>query len=265
MGLEDDILIERFLRNELSNEESNQFLERLDTDEMFKEQFLLEKQLFESLNEEEWSFIENTNTKEIEEYIELFRSDEANSLKATLSEVNKDFKKEGAGVKSKLFYIAGIAAAVLVILTLNFFSGGNNSGDYYNDYIMLNELPSFTNRGEVSETENLILAEKLFREKKYKEVVESLNKVSNEELKDGNYHVYKAVSLIEIGEYNEAENELDLLINSDLIDAPKGYWYKSLLYIKSKHLDKAKEVLKELVSKSNYKQKEARELLEKLE
>ena len=40
MNLEDDILIERYLRNELSEEEKKSFLDRLDTDSEFKEHFV---------------------------------------------------------------------------------------------------------------------------------------------------------------------------------------------------------------------------------
>lgn len=264
MSLEDDILIERFLRNELSNEEKETFLKRVETDEAFKEYFTIEKELFESFNEENWSFVENVNSEEIQEYTELFRSEEANSLQKTLSEVNKVYKEENQSKKRRLFYISGVAATILLLVTLNIFNG-NNSSDYYNEYIMLNELPSFTSRGEASDKANLISAENYFKEKKYNETLSSLEQVSNPELKDGNYYLYKAISLIELNNYSKAEKTLDLLINSDLIDAPKGHWYKALLYVKSKQLTKAKEELNILLTNTSYKQKEAKELLEKLE
>lgn len=264
MNLEDDILIERFLRNELSIEEKNNFLKRLDTDEAFKEHFLLEKQLSESLDEKEWSFVENINSEEVSEYSELFRSEEAKSLQKTLSEVSLGHKKEGSSKKRKVFYISGIAAAVLLLITLNLFNG-SASTDYYSDYIMLNELPSFVDRSETTDKQDLVTAESYFKEKKYEEALSVLNKVSSPELKDGNYYVYKAIALMELKKYKEAETTLNVLINSDLLDAPKGYWYKALLYVKSKEIKKAKKELNTLIEKSDYKRKEAKELLEKLE
>ncbi|WP_299107082.1 CDC27 family protein [uncultured Tenacibaculum sp.] len=264
MGLEDDILIERFLRSELSDEERNQFLKRLDIDEVFKEQFIIEKQLFESLNEESWSFIENLQTKEIEEYTQLFRSEEGVRMKKTFSEVNDIYKKENKVKKRRVFYISGIAAAVLLLLTLNLYNG-SDSTNYYSDYIMMNELPSFVDRSETTDKQDLVAAESYFKEKKYEEALSVLNKVSSPELKDGNYYVYKAIALMELNKYKEAETTLNSLINSDLLDAPKGYWYKALLFVKSKETEKAKKELNTLIAKSDYKQKEAKELLEKLE
>lgn len=263
MNLEDDILIERFLKNELSIEEKDNFLERLDTDEAFKEHFLLEKQLSESLDEKNWSFVENINSEEVTEYSELFRSEEAKSLQKTLSEVSLEHKKEGSSKKRNVFYLTGIAVAVLLLITLNLFNG-SDSTDYYSDYIMLNELPSFVDRSETIDKQDLMSAESYFKEKKYKDALLILNKISIPELKDGNYYVYKAIALMELNKYKEAETTLNTLINSDLIDSPKGYWYKALLFIKSKQEEKARKELKYLLMKSDYKQKEAKELLEKI-
>ncbi|KAB1154501.1 hypothetical protein F7018_13270 [Tenacibaculum aiptasiae] len=265
MNLEDDILIERFLRKELSNEERTNFLKRIEIDEAFKECFLLEKRLLESFNDNDWSFAQNITSKEVEEYTELFRSEKGVSLKNTISEVNAIYKKESQSKKRKLFYISGIAATIVLLIVINLFKEDNNSTDYYNEYIMLNELPSFINRGEASEIKKLVSAENYFKKKEYKEVLSNLNKISNLKLKDGNYYVYKGISLIELKKYDKAEKTLDTLISGDLLDAQKGYWYKSLLFIKANQLDKAKKELKFIIENNYFKHKEAKELLTKLD
>ncbi len=81
MSLEEDILIEKYLKNELSDNEKASFLEKVNTNPEFKAQFILEKQLFESLNEEDWSFIENPNKDEIEQYTAIYKSDDVKKVK----------------------------------------------------------------------------------------------------------------------------------------------------------------------------------------
>ena len=79
MSLEDDILIEKFLREELSEKERQSFMERLSSDPNFRAHFLMEKQLFDSLNEESWSFVKATENGEIEAYESIFKSAETHA------------------------------------------------------------------------------------------------------------------------------------------------------------------------------------------
>ena len=265
MSLKDDILIEQFFKNELSEIERKSFLERVESDDVFKEQYLLEKQLFESLNSNNWSFVSNVNTEIMKKNDEIFRTDKAKSLQKTLSEVHIEYKKSIQVKKRRLFYISGIAASILFVITLNLFkTNNNNTTDFYNNYIMLHELPSFVTRGEVSDKNKLVDAESYFKKKEYQKAIATLESVKDDSVKDGNFYIYQAVSLLELNKYDKAEKVLNYLIHSDLIDAPKGYWYKALLYLKSKRLNKAKTELKMLMSTTNFKQKEAKELLEEL-
>ncbi len=264
MNLEDDILIEHFLRNKLSKEDKSQFLKRIENDKYFKEAFLIEKQLFESLNNEEWSFAENINVEEIEEYEELFNSEETLKLKNKIERVSFNYKKN---IKRKriITFVTSIAAVILLFVILN--NSFNSSIDFekiYSENIELKKMPSFISRGEESSITNLIVAEKLFKEKKYKESVSKFDEVLLKNKENGSIYVYKAIAHIELGQYHKAEGVLNKLINSDLIDAQKGYWYKGLLFIKSNKLEKAKELLNMIVEKSYFKNKKAKKILTEL-
>jgi anti-sigma-K factor RskA len=68
--MEDDILIDNYLKGLLSENDQKSFLERLESDTDFSKIFKLEKQLFNSLNEESWSFVENKNT-DVSAYLKL--------------------------------------------------------------------------------------------------------------------------------------------------------------------------------------------------
>ncbi len=264
MSLKDDILIEHFLRNRLSKEEESQFLKRIELDEHFKEQFVIEKQLFETLNEEEWSFMGNVNTTEIEEYEKLFKSEETLELKKKLKEVSSNYKKNTRR-KRIITFISSAAAIVFFVIGLNiFFTSTVDSKELYANNIELEKLPSFKNRGENNAEIHLITAEELFKEKKYKKSISVFDEFLMKNKSNSSVYIYKAIAHIELNQYKKGKNILDELIHSDLIDAEKGYWYKGLLFVKFNELENAKKTLNIIVEKSYFKNKEAKSLLEKL-
>lgn len=264
MNLKDDILIEEFLRNELSDEEKDHFLKRIEIDKKFKEEFLIEKQLFESLNNEEWSFVENINVEEIEEYEELFNSEETLKLKNKIRRASFTYK---ASIKRKkvITLITSIAAVILLFVILN--NSFNFSTDFekiYSENVELEKLPSFVNRGKEKDNTILIVAENLFKERNYEKSISKFDEVLLKNKDNGSLYIYKAIAHIELNQYQKAENILNKLIESDLIDAEKGYWYKGLLYLKISQLNKAKRILRKIVNNSYYKKEKAKELLKEL-
>lgn len=77
--------------------------------------------------------------------------------------------------------------------------------------------------------------------------------------------IYKGLSEIELSKYLEAEKTFDSLINSDLIDAEKGYWFKSLLYLKNNKILKCKTLLNKIITESLFNKEKAELLLVDLE
>lgn len=263
MNIEDDILIERFLRNELSEEEKNQFLKRVHNDEVFKKQYVFEKQLSESLNEDDWSYANNFESKEVEEYAELFKEKEIQQLKEVIQKANAEYKVRKKGRIIKL--ISAIASVGLIFIMLNvFLKSAVDTSKLYLENIQLIELPSFATRGNEITGLDLAKAESLFKEKRYKESLVVFDKVFISENDNSSVFIYKAIAHTELNQYREGELVLNELINSDLIDAEKGYWYKSLLFVKSNQLKKAKATLNIIVNNSYYNTNKAKELLEQL-
>lgn len=260
MNLEDDILIEQFLRNELSESERKKFLERIETDTGFKEQFLLEQQLFESLNENDWSFAEGIDEKELKEYEALFKSEETQRLKKAIEEATN--KGETKNKKGKIIRIAfGLAAAAVLLLFIFKPFSSNNSLELYTNNAMMQGLPSFAERGS-EKNGNLITGEKLFKKQKYKEAASFFDTFLSDNKSVSGAYIYAAIANIELKNYDTAITILENLIHSDLIDGEKGYWYKSLLYIRTKELKKAKKTLQLIVDKNYYKHQDAIKLLE---
>lgn len=264
MNLEDDILIEQFLRNELSEQEKESFLERVKNDTNFREEYLLEKQLFESLNEEEWSFAENIDNKETDELEALFESKEIQNLKEVIKKASTKPKVSRGKVIS---FLSGFAAAVVLgflILKPMFSPSVLDTNVLYAEYVDFNNLPSFTERGVDDSKGTLIEAEKLFKQKKYDESVVIFQEFLNENRSESGAYIYAALAQAELKNFDKAIEILDTLKESDLVDAEKAYWYKSLVYLKEKQTEKAITELQHIIDNSFFNKEKAEELLIKL-
>ena len=89
MNTNEDILIEQYLNNTLSIQEKDVVEARMKSDPTFKEKVYFEKQLLDTFSEEEWSFIENTDTTAVKEYSELFKKEV--NLKQVLEEAKANY------------------------------------------------------------------------------------------------------------------------------------------------------------------------------
>lgn len=264
MKIEDDILIERFLRKELSELEYKEVLKRLEKDKAFKEYYLFEKELFENLNEQEWSFINSDNTGEVEEYVELYKSLTIQNLQKKIKIASASYIEESntkkVDVKKLLFSVAAIG--LLLLGLFQFFPKKVNYEELYLKETTLSKLPSIVTRG--TNDELIEKAITLFKDGKYKEAIPMFTSLLMIEQDQSALYIYKALSYAAINDYDKGQESLALLINSDLIDAEKGYWYKALLFLKANELGKAKHQLQYIIDNSLFKNKEAKKLLEEL-
>ncbi|CAL2091290.1 tetratricopeptide repeat protein [Tenacibaculum sp. 190524A05c] len=264
MNLEDDILIENFLRNELSDEERTSFLERIKSDSEFKKQYLLEKQLFESLNEEDWSFVNTIDSKETDEYEALFKSQEIQNLKQVIKNASTNSKGDRGKV---IRLLTGIAAAVVIgVFALRPILSPSvlDTNTLYTTYADLNKLPSFAERSSGDINENLVIAEKLFKEKNYEKAASTFDDILDSDKSVSGAYIYAALAQSQLGNFDKAIEVLNELESSDLIDSEKAYWYKSLVYIKANKVEQAKKELKNIIEKSLFNTSKAEELLGKL-
>ncbi|WP_111685542.1 tetratricopeptide repeat protein [Winogradskyella tangerina] len=264
MNIEDDILIEKFLRDQLSEAERSLFTERLEVDADFKTQFTIEKQLFETLDEQNWSFIDSNN-EHVDSYKKILASDDIQSLKKTLIATNASQNDNGKPSNStrRLFYYLA-AASIVIFLGFQFFFNQNITSEaLYNDYVNLDGLPSFVSRND---TENkLSEAQKLFQDEKYEEALIIFESELNSAEAKGNVLIYQGISQIQLKRYSEAEITFNTLINSDLIDAEKGYWYKALLYLKQDKVDDARNLLHKIKDEKLFNFENASNLLKELD
>ncbi|WBX75913.1 hypothetical protein PG911_14870 [Tenacibaculum ovolyticum] len=264
--MEEDILIERYFKEELSAIEKAVFKKRLEADIEFRIKVDFEKELFNSYNNDSWDFSidESENIDEIESF---FKDVEIKKIKETIKEGNNAFKKKKKA-KERFFYFISIAASIALLVGLFWFSNSEFESSYdvlYSEYIKQTKLPGFVNRGENDAMVNLVEAEKSFKNREFKIALKGFNENLQKDKKNSTVYVYCAISYIELEEYVNADQILDSLISSDLIDSQKGYWIKSLSLVKQNKLEEAKVVLNFIIDKAYYNKEKAKELLSKLD
>lgn len=260
MNEEDLILIHKHLRNELSPEEQDSFYRKLSSDTNFEDRYKLESQVYQSLDEKSWSFISNSNSTEVKQYQQMYQSPESKKILNAILDAQRSYKKSNN--KLKRWTVSIIAAAVIIaISTILLLPENFTNQELYSKYLNETELIALVDRGK-SDTV-LTKSQISFDNEDFSKVIELLTPEIIDS-KNSNVYLYLAISQIEIGNYEASEQTLDKLISSDLLDAQKGYWFKSLLYIKSDRLKDAVKELEKLIENNFYNKEKALELLEQI-
>ena len=259
--MEDEILIDNYLKGLLSENEKELFFKRIYCDSEFKKNFELEKQLYNALDDKSWSFGNNKNS-EVKSYINLLEEHDLQNLKNNLSKINSQFNhKKSKPLRHLFFYI--IAASIVVFIGFQYFFTKNISNqELYYDNIALNDLPSFVSRGDNSNQLND--AQYLFENYKYAKALAVFISINEQQDYKGTLLIYRGISEAELGRFEDAEKTFNNLINSNLLDAEKGYWYKALILLKEDKLVESKKILIKIVSDRLYKYNEAKLLLGKI-
>ncbi len=265
MSIEEDILIERYLNDNLSEQELKDFLVRLRTDIEFSERVTFERQLKASFNEDSWSSIdENTESELIDAYKEVYRS---NDIRVLEQELNHATTKYKTSKKTKIFRLMlyASAAVIALLVVLNTFSSAYTSNELYGEMLDLNRLSSFISRENANENE-LVKAQLLFEEEAYEKAAAIFEKelIALESSEDANIYLYLGISQMEIDDFENSEITFNKLISSNLIDAEKGKWYKALLFLKMERIEDCKKLLEEIITLNSYNSDKAKKLYGKL-
>lgn len=259
--MEDEILIDNYLKGLLSEDEKKSFLERLNSDSNFKAKFELEKQLFDTLNDDSWSFVEDQSDA-VNDYVKLLNEDDLINLKKSLATANFNNNANKLKPTKRLFYYLAAASIIVLIGFQLFFNQSVSNQELYNNYVALDDLPSFVSRSDSNE--DLANAQKLFEDKKYEDALTIFQSQLNENSDQSNVLIYQGLAQTELDKFDDAEATFNTLINSNLLDSEKGYWYKALLFIKIDRVEDAKQLLNKIINESLFNHEKAKQLLSEL-
>lgn len=259
--LEHDI-IERYLRMEMTPEEQALFEKSLEENSEIKEQVALYKALYSVPDNDDWLEFKG-DPDIVKKEASLFRSQET----LQFSERLKKFRNSKSKKKKKVFNIrllSTVAAAILIAIFI-LYPRDLDPSSLFDQYHNWDELPSYVSKGD-SNSDAYKELELLFRAKEYQKIITQTDKFDSSIYEfDQQAILFVGAAHLELNQYKEALKVFDILIQSNSIDAHKGYWYSALTFLKQGNKEKAIEVL-EIISNNTtyYKHNIAKELLKKL-
>ncbi len=267
MSLTDAHIIEQYLRGELSMAEREAFLQRLEAEPALKEQLRLEEQMQAALDENDWAQAENKDHEEVKAYTQAFGSAQTRSIKESIEQASQAYHATQIAPKSKskkLWYFSA-AAVVAFIITLTLLKPQPiDTAALHTEYLAKTELPDLTTRSADDEAAELLRAQGFLNNGEYEQAVAAFGKLLEQMPERGGVYINLSQAQTALGQYNKAIQILDLLINSSLLDAQKGHWYKALVYLKADKASKAKKELKTIIDEGFYNKTLASDLLDKL-
>jgi len=215
------IAFDRYLENEMPEEERIEFEDRLQNNAAIREKLELYK--------EATNFLNNKFSPETVAFKDNLRA---------ISKQNSDKKQKPKVIR---FYpwITGIAASLVLFIGTWVFL--QNETPAYGDYNQ-HEVAMFTERGD--NNTDLKNAQDFFNEKNFAKAAESFSKIPMENNPELQY--FYAVSLIEISDYVKAELLLHFIINGNSSYKFKAVWYLALSKLKQEMPNDAKELLKQI-------------------
>lgn len=259
--------IERYLNNEMTQEEVTAFLKKIDKDPQAKKLLHLYQEMNTIYDQNDWQLTDKkTSNKKVHQYEEFLKSDKAKKIANTIRSAEQSYFKEKPFNTNRIFkYVAAIAAIFIVGLFLvTQYNRSPDTKQLYATYKNWDELPSLTLRDENSDVSKI---EQQFRAEDYEQSLMLLNTyvLKNDQELNPQILLYMGVSQLELNQNTSAINTFTKLLQSNTLDAPKAHWYLALCYLKSQDLEKAKSELKLLIEKpTNFKNTEAKDLLGKL-
>lgn len=248
MEEKDYILFESYLSEELSEDEKATFELRLAEESSFKEAFYTYKELS--------TFLENKFENEADE--KAFEANLKNISEKHFSN-NEANNKETSKPKVFNFYKYAIAASVALLIGFFTFQQFNTAS--YSDFAE-HEIISLTVRGEQDEL--LKIAETAFNAKDFEKAEITLSKLLEANKSNIEIKLYKAITLIELDRFNEADGLLEDIVKTPSAYKNKAIWYKALSKLKQKDYDACLRILKTIPEDADDYNK-AQQLIKKLD
>lgn len=260
--------IERYLLNEMTSEEAQEFSNKIESNPQLKEEVEMVALIIGATRKvgekEDLADIEVLRQASLSEVEDLISKKSAIAADATAK------KTPMLSIRTAIWTLSGIAAIFLAVLFINYNKQSSNLNQLYTDFYQpLVEEEYGVTRGseDVSEADNLLLIDglNLYYQGEYTEALTKLNQISAGVQRS--VSVFSAISLLETGKPKQAVQ----LLKTSISDYGEGWeyyqdaqWYLALAYLKSKQVEDAEEVLQQIVVEDRFYAEKASKLLQDL-
>jgi len=258
--------VEEYVSGSMTELEARDFEKLMESNEKLKSAVTLSKQLSIHLsgNVDDTVVPKNDYTQNLRSFME---SEEGQELKETLRSVQLERRVPKLRSKRRRIIFAAVAAVIIFLVSAIglLFPSNQGAEKLYAEYYTTNDLPSVIRRG----TSNTLLEKGAvaFQNENFADALAYFAEYdASTEKPDMALYLYKGATLLELSNYYAAIQEFELAIDSESIDATKGFWFKAMAYLKSGDVDNAKYVLTDIAQHVwYYNHDKAKELLKKLE
>jgi hypothetical protein len=242
MGLDYEI-IEKYLNKELSSTELDEFNKKLNTDDNFKQEVALYKEVNLSLKNK---------------YKNLQKEED---LKVSLKGIgNKHFQKEEKSTKSiplKSYFLRISSIAAILIISFFLLKPQTSLYDQFAEHSNLEIQVKGDN------DESLLNAAELYNTKSYTEVIPVFKEYLKSNPTDYEIQMSLGIALLETDKSKEAFLIFEIIYKQDNVFKNKATWYLALVNVKTDRKEIAKVYL-ESIPKDSFYAKKAKKLLNKL-
>lgn len=266
MNDELQLKIEQYLSGSMSELEAKDFEKLMESNAELKSAVTLSKELNFHLSGtmDDVEVPKNEYTEKLKSFIE---SEEAQELKETLKVVQLERRVPKLRSKRRRIIFAA-AAAVIIFLGSAIgllYQGKQGTDKLFAQYYSDEDLPSVIRRGN----DNTLLEQGAiaFQNDDFADALAYFREYeASTEKPDIALYLYKGATLMELSNYYDAIQEFEIAIDSESIDATKGFWFKAMAYLKSGDVPNAKYVLNDISRHVwYYNHDKAKELLKKLD
>lgn len=248
------VKMEQYLRGEMTAEEVLAFEKLVENDIDLANELTLEKEFYAHYNQERIPINDQVNREALETY---FKSDEAQQTKAIIQKVAKTHRKKSVKFPKM---IAAVAVGIMICV----FGYLQFDTNLYQQYYTENDMPILIERGAADQVPSTIVI--AYRAQNFEKANELYrNYLKTNSRFNENVYIYGGMSYLALGNFDQAIIEFNKMTTSNSLDKSKGLWFQALAYVKMNDREKARAVLKQLVSDPNsFNYQKAKRLLEEL-
>lgn len=162
-------------------------------------------------------------------------------------------------------FAAAIAATVTIIIAVGIIPSNIDQDRLFDRYYEPIEASDYSQRGEPNEMySDIANGINHYIDGNYSQSIDQFNELASDPAIRSEVHFFTGLSYMGLGQYQSAQNILELVVNGKSRYQPETLWYLSLCYLKTGEFEKATALLEQLEMYDGMYKEDAQTLRKKL-